>query len=342
MEDTWLKKITREELQQYTSTPSQIAGLRPFVYEQGRLRGMRGIDGWTGSGLRFTLWPDRALDIGPVWFGDKPVAWIHPGAAAPQYYEPSGLGWLRTYGGGLLTTCGLVHIGAPDEYQGKSYGLHGRISHMPIENLRTWQEWRGEEYVLVVEGTARQTVLFGEVLILNRRIETRLGSQGLKIVDRVVNEGPQAQPHSLLYHCNFGFPIVSPQSRLIIDDEKVEPRTPAAEAGLTEHTHFQEPEPGYEEQVFFHTPRKKTNGQASAVLFNPELDFGIRLTWSAETLPILTQWKMMGSGEYVCGLEPATHAMAPWETLAERNLPRLLQPGEVVEYELNLNIIFAL
>ncbi len=342
MSETWFKELSRKDFEQYTSTTSQIAGLRPFVYEEGRLRGMRGIDGWTGSGLRFTLWPDRALDIGPVWFGDKPAAWLHPGAAAPQYYEPNGLGWLRTFGGGLLTTCGLVHIGAPDEYQGQAFGLHDRIAHIPVENLRTWQEWRGEEYILAAEGTARQAVLFGEVLTLYRRIETRLGSQELKIIDRVVNEGSQPQPHSLLYHFNFGFPIVSPSSQLMIDDQKVEPRTPAAEAGLPEHTRFQEPEPGYQEQVFFHTPRKAADGFATAALFNPELNFGVRLKWSAETLPILTQWKMMGSGEYVCGLEPATHAMAPWETLAEQGLPRVMQPGEETSYELGLSIIFTI
>jgi hypothetical protein len=303
---------------------------------------MRGIDGWTGSGLRFTLWPDRALDIGPVWFGDKPVAWLHSGAAAPQYYEPDGLGWLRTFGGGLLTTCGLDHIGAPDEYQGKSFGLHGRAAHIPAENLRVWQEWRGDDYVLIVEAEVRQAVLFGENLILHRRIETQLGQSSLKIIDRVINDGHQPQAHSLLYHCNFGFPIVSPCSQLIITDQKVEPRTPDAEAGLPDHTRFQKPEPGYKEQVFFHTPRKEPNGQATAALFNPELDFGVRLTWSVETLPVLTQWKMMGAGEYVCGLEPATHAMGPWEDLAERGLPRTLSPGDEAHYELDLTIIFEL
>jgi len=129
---------------------------------------------------------------------------------------------------------------------------------------------------------------------------------------------------------------------LIIEDEKIEPRTPAAKAGLVDHANFQEPEPGYEEQVFFHTPKKDAHGLATAALFNPDLDIGIRLHWTAETLPILTQWKMMGAGEYVCGLEPATHALAPWEMLADQHLPRTLQPGEEVSYELSLNIIFTL
>ena len=303
---------------------------------------MSGIHGWTGSGLDFILWPDRALDIGPVWFGDKPVAWQHPGTASPQFFEPSGLGWLRTFGGGLLTTCGLVHIGAPDNFAGNSFGLHGRVAHIPVENLRIWQEWRGEDYALVVEGEIRQAVLFGEYLTLYRRIETKLGGQSLKIFDRVVNDGHKPQPHSLLYHCNLGFPLVSPNSRLLIEDRKVDPRTPVAAAGIQEHAKFEEPQTGYEEQVFFHYPEIDADGYAEAKLINPDLQYGIQLRWLAEPMPVMTQWKMMGEGEYVCGLEPATHALAPWKDLAEQNLPRTLRPGETVTYELSLNIIHDL
>ena len=149
----------------------------------------------------------------------------------------------------------------------------GGIAHTPAENLRIWQEWRGEDYVLAVEGEIRQAVLFGENLCLYRRIETQLGSRSLRVRDRVVNEGHQPQAHSLLYHCNFGFPLVSPTSQMVIEDEKIEPRTPAAEAGLPDHARFQEPEPGYEEQVFFHTPKHNEDGTATAALFNPDLDY---------------------------------------------------------------------
>jgi len=339
MPELWNKHYDREQLQAMTSTMSSLAGLRPFVYEDSRIRGMRGIEGWTGGGLRFTLWPDRALDIGPVWFNDKPVSWQHPGLGTPAQFEPSGLGWLRTFGGGLLTTCGLIHIGSPDVYLGQSHGLHGRIAHIPAENVRTYQEWQGEEYMLVVEGEVRQTVLFGENLLLKRRYETVLGGQKLILKDTVINEGSRSTPHSLLYHCNIGFPILSPVSQLIIDDQKVDPRTSVAAAGMAEHTHFEFPKAGYEEQVFFHYPVMDSSGFAEASLVNPELQLGIRLRWLAESMPVLTQWKMMGQGEYVCGLEPATHAMAPWDDLVKQGLPRTLQPGEEVHYELALDVI---
>lgn len=335
----WQKAFAKDTLARYLSTTAAATGLRPFVYDAGRVRGMRGIDGWTGSGLHFTLWPDRALDIGPVWFKGIPIAWQHPGLGAPQFYEPSGLGWLRTFGGGLLTTCGLDHIGVPDEYQGQSFGLHGRIAHTPAENLRVWQEWQGETYVLAVEGEVRQAVLFGENLVLHRRIETQLGSQSLRISDRVVNEGHQPTSLNLLYHCNLGFPLVSPSSRLIIEDEKIEPRTGVARKGLLDHARFQEPETGYEEQVFFHYPRVDPEGYAEVKLVNPELQLGIHLRWLAGPMPVLTQWKMMGKGEYACGLEPATHALASREVLSKQGLPHRLAPGMQVQYELTLEII---
>lgn len=339
MPTLWGQTYSKEHLLAHTSDISALAGLRPFTYEDGRLRGMRGIESWTGSGLRFTLWPDRALDIGPTWFNDKPVAWVHPGLGTPDQYEPQGLGWLRTFGGGLLTSCGLTHFGAPDEYKGKVYGLHGRIAHLPAENVRIWQEWRGDEYVLFVEGEVHQAVLFGENLLLKRRIETKLGSLALTVKDTVTNAGSLPTPHGLLYHCNFGFPIVSAHSRLVIKDITVEPRTPEAEAGLAHHTEFESPVPGYPEQVFFHTPVTDESGFASVSLFNPEISLGIQLRWLATTMPVLTQWKMMGEREYVCGLEPGTHAMAPLADLARRGLPRELAPGESIHYELQFSVI---
>ncbi|MFN2303117.1 MAG: aldose 1-epimerase family protein [Anaerolineales bacterium] len=339
MPKLWDKKFTRAQLQAYTSTMETLAGLRPFTYDQGRIRGMQGIDVWTGSGLRFTLWPDSALDLGPAWFKDKPIAWQHPGLGQPANFEPSGLGWLRTFGGGLLTSCGLIHIGAPDDFQGQSYGLHGRIAHIPAENIRLWQRWQDEDYILAVEGEIRQSVLFGENLLLKRRVETALGSRSITVKDIVVNESSRSTPHSLLYHCNFGFPVLGPESRLILDAERVEPRTPIAAAGIADRNRFDEPQLNYEEQVFFHYPVIEPDGYAQAVLFNPELNFGVRLRWLADTMPVLTEWKMIGTGEYVCGLEPATHAMATWADLEKQGLPRRLAPREEIRYELTLSVI---
>jgi hypothetical protein len=62
---------------------------------------------------------------------------------------------------------------------GSRLGYTTGSAHIPAENMHIWQEWRCEDYVLIVEGEVRQSVLFGENLLLQRRIETSLGSRTL-------------------------------------------------------------------------------------------------------------------------------------------------------------------
>ena len=77
------------------------------------------------------------------------------------------------------------------------------------------------------------------------------------------------------------------------------PRTPFAATGLGQETTFTEPVPGEEERVFFH---EEIERRASIV--NPAINTRMTITWS-DTLPILSHWRSMASGDYVCGLEPS-------------------------------------
>jgi hypothetical protein len=326
-----------EELRRLVGAESQLAGIRPVELGDGRARGTRAAEVYTGSGLRFLVLIDRGLDVGPAEDGGRPLAWVHPAFASPALHEPSGIGWLRTFGGGLVTTCGLTHFGAPDDEGAEGYGLHGRASHLPAENVRVRQEWRGGDYVLEIEGETRESRLFGENLRLERRISTRLGATSLTVEDRVTNEGFQAAPLAVLYHCNFGFPVVSPDSELVVRDREVRPRDAEARAGLDTHRRLEAPRDGFAEQVFFHEPRADGHGYAAAAIVNRALAFGAFVRWRVAELPSLAQWKMMGPGEYVCGLEPATHEMAPTRReLRERGLPRELAPGDSTALRLEI------
>src|SRR5581483_8882420 len=100
----------------------------------------------------------------------------------------------------------------------------------------------------------RQNFMRGENLTLTRRISTRLGADSFTITDTLLNEGFDPAPHMILYHCNFGFPVISTESELLIDEESVRPRDDAAAKGIGQQNHFQNPADYYPEQVFFHTP----------------------------------------------------------------------------------------
>jgi len=333
------RHYSSDELRRLTGAPDQLAGIRLYEYADGKARGLRAADVWTGSGFRFTVWLDRGMDIGPAEYAGKPLAWLHPALGTPAQFEPQGHNWVRTFGGGLLTTCGLTHFGQPEQDGNEALGLHGRISHLLAQNVRVTTEWQGDEYVLSIEGEVRQSVLFGENLLLTRRITTRLGATSFQIEDQVRNDGFRPTPHMLLYHCNFGFPVVSPDSELVVHDEQVRPRDAAARSGLATHTGFDPPTPDYAEQVFFHYPKPDSTGHVTASIINRALNFGAFVRYRAAELPALAQWKMMGAGDYVCALEPATNHETPRAVLRERGQLKMPAPGEEVNYSLELGVM---
>ncbi len=337
------RHFTPDDLRRLTGAMDQLAGVCLVEYVDGKARGLRAAEVWTGSGLRFAVWLDRGMDIGPAEFAGHSLAWLHPALGTPGQFEPEKHGWVRTFGGGLMTTCGLTFFGQPEQDGAESLGLHGRISHIPAQNVRVTTGWQGDDYVLTIEGDVRQAVLFGENLLLTRRITTRLGATSFRVEDRVRNDGFRATPHMLLYHCNFGFPVVSPDSELIITprDEAVRPRDAAAERGLAAHTRFELPTPDYAEQVFFHHPRADEAGYVTASVINRSLDFGTFVRYRAAELPALAQWKMMGAGDYVCALEPATNHESPRAKLREQGQLNMLAPGEQVNYVLEMGVSAA-
>src|SRR5262249_49663712 len=174
-------EFTSDDLRRLTGSLDQLAGIRLYELGDGKARGMRAADVWTGSGLRFGVWLAGALDLGPAEFAGKPLAWVYPALGTPAQFEPQGYGWERTFGGGLVTTCGLVHFGQPDQEGREAFGLHGRISHTPAANVSAAAEWQGDDYVLTLAGQARQGPPFRANLLLSRRITTRPGAPALSI-----------------------------------------------------------------------------------------------------------------------------------------------------------------
>jgi hypothetical protein len=331
--------MTRREVLSYTSNLGQIGGIRPIELAAGRERGVRGFDVITGSGFEFTVLADRALDITRMAFRGVPMAHLTPsGQAHPAYYEEDGAGWLQTFPGGAVTTCGLATAGASCVDEGKPLPLHGRISALPAEELGYWGEWRGDDYWMHITGTMTEGVLFGTPLRLTRKISAKLGGTSVLFQDTVENISGEPAPHMMLYHCNFGWPLLSPASRLSTGGgDVVVPRDVAGD--LTQWSTFQEPTPGYFEQVFYHDLPADTAGDARVALINPELKLGVGLRYHKQTLPRFVQWKQMGFGHYVLGLEPANCGVEGRDKERERGTLVMLQPGESRDYMLEITAL---
>jgi hypothetical protein len=268
------------ELRRRVGRLDQVAGIQSFTYDDGAERGVRALRVRTGTGFAFTVLADRGLDIGDAEFRGMALAWSSPtGVTGSWYYEPEGTGWLRSFHGGLVVTCGLQHAGRPSERDGEPLGMHGRVSNLPASHVAREVRWDEEGCVLEVRGQVRETRVFGNDLVLSRRITARVGESVLRIEDTVENQGWSSAPLMLLYHINLGWPVLAETSRLVgpgAPGEPPEPHDAGAMEGIEAWDRFAAPTPDFTERSYYHRPRADADGWAEARLENPQLAGGSR------------------------------------------------------------------
>lgn len=334
------REWSKRELLESVGDMSQIAGIRALEMAEGRERGSRLLHVYNGSGLSFDVLPDKALDIGRLAYKGIPLTWSSStGYVHPAYYEAQGLGWLRSFQGGLMTTCGLDQFGAPVEDNGEQFGIHGRIANSPAEQVAHHTDWHDDDYVLEINGKVRQSRLFGENLSLHRKLHINADKNELFLHDVITNDGFASQPHMVLYHCNLGFPLLGEDTELIINTKETVPRDPQAAAGIDSWMKFQKPTQDFGEQVFRHSVQPDDSNLGTVTIRNPKLGLSLTIQYSADTLPHLFQWKQMGQGAYVLGIEPANSSAIEGRAVAlERDDLPMLEPGERRIYSLSFTI----
>lgn len=338
------KEFRREKLLKRVGDISQIGGLKPYELTEGNQKGVSAVDVRTGSCFNFTILPGRGMDISYAEYQGIPLCWrSSTGEVSPSHYESEGLGWLRSFYGGLLTTCGLTYFGAPCVDKGVKLGLHGRISNIPAQRVSYNEYWEGDEYFIEVKGTLRETAIFGENLLLTRKISTRLGETRLWIDDTVENLGYESIEHMILYHIDIGFPIVDKGTKLIAPSKNIIPREEELKKYPEPPTEFSAPIPNFKECVYYRKMKADTNKKVTAILLNDAFNngqgMGIYIKYNLYELPEFIEWKMTGEGIYVVGLEPANARVEG--RAKERAEGRLvyLAPGERREYHLEIGVI---
>lgn len=334
--------MTRRQYEAHANL-EQTAGFTRYQLLEGYEAGVEIIEVRNGNGLRFGICPSRGMDI--VWaeWRGLNLTWRHPnGVVAPAFYGAENFDWLRGGPCGLLTTCGLGSFGPPCEDEGERYGIHDRISYVPAREVSAQTRWEGDLCHFEVKGTLRQTRLFGANLRLDRTLTTTLGSNRLLVRDQLTNEGFESAPAVVLYHCNFGYPLLESGTQVIAPGSQVRARDEAAVQGLETWNEVEEPTPGYAEQVFFHDLARDNAGQSRVGLWNPQRSLGVFLRFNGAQLPCFTQWKMLGAGAYVMGLEPSNAPLASRSELrAQDELPSL-EPGETRTFEIEFDVVESL
>lgn len=319
----------------FIASMEQIAELRLVSLEEGAGRGMRLVQADNGSGLSFSICPDRGMDVVDCRFRGIPLVFRTPsGYVAPSHFDPHGLGWLRSWQGGLLTTSGLRNSGVPN----REFGLHGRASSLPAEDLSLS---RGVDengsFRMRISGVMREAAMFGENLRWRRSIETAYRENSITVTDRFTNLAPHEEFLQLLYHCNFGWPFASPALEFVMPPHEVRPRTEKAERNLARWNRLEEPQPDYEEECFFHELPADADGLKRFELHNRELGIRIAFEYGSAELPELIEWKNCLTGSYALGIEPANVSLEGRNADMKSGKARRMKPYETVETQLKIS-----
>lgn len=328
------EKTNKTEIRKCVGDISQIAGAVPLEYTSGKAKGTSAIEVRNGSGLRFVVLPDRGMDIGCAEFKGIPLVYISKtGIVSPNHYDK--LDFLRSFSAGLLTTCGLTYMGASCVDEGVSLGAHGRISNTPASDVSVVQEWVDDEtYAIEIRGKVTESTVFGEHMVLTRTIRTVMGDNQIEIKDIVENCGFEPTPLMLLYHINFGYPLVSKNTMLKTNCINLRPRDEIAIKGIADTEIFQKPTYNYQEQVFY----RDSVPTSYATLSNPDLGISSTVEYESKNLPYLIEWKQMGEQEYVIGLEPATWYPEGRAQARKRGELMTLLPQKTVEFNVSIKL----
>jgi Domain of unknown function (DUF4432) len=334
----------------------QWGGTRLVTLADGPERGVRVVEFRTTSGLEFAVLVDRCFDLAWARFQGRSIAWHSPtGFLSPGLAEiDPGLGWLRTFGGGLLVTCGLDHIFDPetdseDDYReagrrgGTAYGLHGRASALPGRLISYGEEWRDGVCHLFAEGEMYQATALAENIRLVRRVETTLDGRFVRWTDRVENAWHLPTSHMLLYHINFGAPLLSEQTEVHLPTSGVTWTTPSVRADEQESFRvFAPPAHGFAQQTFEHRMRPRADNRVEAAIVNRSdagRPWGVVLDYDSERFPHFFQWRYLASGNYVTAFEPSTNSARGRAAARADGELTLLEPGETRSSTTTLTIV---
>ncbi|WP_404448267.1 aldose 1-epimerase family protein [Microbacterium marinum] len=299
------------------------------------------------GGLDLELLPDRGMDIGATSWQGTPLAWVSPAdAASPALLDPGSEGWRRSFGGGLLVTCGLDQFGIESTDAGSVLPMHGRAHRLPATGFHTWSKAAGDDWQIGAAGETRQATPFDENLRLTRSVCTSLRDRSLRISDEVSNDGHTDWPHMLLYHFNFGWPLIAEGTRIsiryeldgtVVHCKTPEPRDDDAQRGLDGWDRVDHSPQDGPEQVF--SMSFPPGAEVSVLIESRRAGLSATLRFNSSELPMLYLWKWLRPGANVLGVEPANCAgiRGRASARAEGGLPTL-GPDETRAYELRLDI----
>ncbi len=312
--DTW--QVTHRDLDLKTSAAWSV---QKYTLHGGKQEGVDVIVVNNGR-LTFTVIPTRGMSVAKVEIGDIRLGWDSPvkEIVHPQFINlqsRGGLGWLEGFNEWMVR-CGLEWAGHPgkdkfinntgDEAE-MDLTLHGKVGNIPASEVEVVID-RAAPHRIRIRGRVDERMFYGPKLELWTEISTEPGSNDFRIEDEVKNHGSYDQEFQIIYHANYGPPLLEAGSRFVVAAREVRPFNAHAAKSLNQFAEYSAPSRGFVEQVYGVIPFADENNRTTAMLRNAAGDKGVTMSYRVDQLPYFTLWKNTTAIEegYVTGLEPGT------------------------------------
>jgi hypothetical protein len=302
--------------------------------------------------LTMTVVPTRGMGILRVVMGDLRLGWDSPvrEVVHPKYVNleaRGGLGWLEGFNE-WMARCGLEWAGHPGpdrfvnnvgEQAEMNLTLHGKAANIPASEVEVIVE-REPRPKIRVRGRVDERAFYGPKLELWTEVWTEPGSSTFRIEDALTNRSAFESEFQLLYHVNYGPPLLGAGARFSAAIQRVTPFNAHAAKDVATYAEYAGPVRGFVEQVYNLRPFGDGDGRSVLMLTNASRDRAVSMGFAVAELPYVTLWKNLTALEegYVTGLEPGTGF--PYPRRLEREAGRVpkLKPGETRRFAIDVGV----
>lgn len=344
--DSW--QITHRDLDLKTSAAWSV---HKYTLHGGKQEGVDLIVVDNGK-LSFSIIPTRGMGILKVQSGDITLGWNSPvkEVVHPQFINlqsRGGLGWLEGFNEWMVR-CGLEWAGHPgkDEFINNlgekaemDLTVHGKIGNTPASEVEIMIEPSPRPRIRV-RGRVDERMFYGPKLELWTEISTEPGSASFRLEDSLKNYSAYDQEFQIIYHANYGPPLLEKGSRFVAAAKEVRPFNSQAAQGLSSFEEYVAPTRGFVEQVYGVIPFADEQHRTTVMLHNANGDKAVTMNYDVTQLPYFTLWKNTTATEegYVTGLEPGTGF--PANRRIERQAGRVpkLKPNETRSFAIDVTI----
>lgn len=251
----------------------------------------------------------------------------------------SGLGWLDGFNE-MMVRCGFEWTGHAVQADGMIYTLHGRAQNTPVSKLIVAIDDKAP-YTINVKGLIKENTFKKSNLETWVSLSYVPGTKEFIVHDTVTNKGDYIKDYQIIYHSNYGTPILEEGAKFVAPVKEISPFNDYAQAGLKNWQTYLGPTKNFDEMVFNVYPYADEKGDTQVMVTNKAGDKAAGIAFNINQLPVLSLWKNTDTLKqgYVTGLEPGTSFAYPVTIEREQKRVRQLEPGQSAEFILKYNLL---